>query len=229
MRLSPIVEGWRLEAEVERLQRLVRRLGLRMFSAVDGERQRIARDLHEHQTQLLIAARIALEADPARTRAILKQLDESLRMLLREIRPATLGRSSLGEALYYEIQRLAGEGIGGKLEMREHAVKLSSPIQELCYQVAREAVSNIIRHSNANRVVVRIQRRRSQLVLRIEDGGKGLLRSNDRSVKPHERTGGVGLAGLAERLELMGGRLQIERLGNTHAADSRDPGALIWR
>jgi signal transduction histidine kinase len=212
-RLSPIVVGWRLEAEVERLQHLVRSLGLRMFSAVDGERQRIARDLHDHQTQLLTAARIALEADPAQTRAILKQLDESLRKLLREIRPATLGRSSLQEALHYEIQRLADAGICGKLRMPKHAVKLSSPIQELCYQVAREAVSNVIRHSEATRVAISVERRVGQVILRIEDDGKGLVLSIDQSAKRKERAGGIGLAGMAERLELMGGRLRIERLG----------------
>jgi signal transduction histidine kinase len=78
-RLGPVVGQWLIEAEVERLQRLVRSLGLRMFSAVDRERQRIARDLHDHQTQLLTAARIALEADPAKTRHILRELDASLR------------------------------------------------------------------------------------------------------------------------------------------------------
>jgi signal transduction histidine kinase len=215
VRLTPTVESWRPEAEVERLRRLVRSLGLRMFSAVDGERQRIARDLHDHQTQLLTAARIALEADPAQTRAILKQLDESLRRLLREIRPATLGRSTLGEALDYEIQRLADAGIGGKLQMPKHAAKLSSPIQELCYQVAREAVSNVIRHSGATRVRISVGRGSGQVVLRIEDDGKGLVRSNDQSAKRNDRAGGVGLAGMAERLELIGGRLRIEWVG-TH-------------
>jgi len=211
-RLSPIVDKWLIEAEVERLQRLVRSLGLRMFSAVDRERQRIARDLHDHQAQLLTAARIALEADPARTRGILRELDESLREQLREIRPAALGRSTLREALGVEIDRLANAGIRGKLLLPGRAMKLSRPIQELCYQVAREACSNIIRHADASRVELSITRREGQVVLRVEDNGKGLPSRSEPSVVGKERAG-VGLAGMEERLELMGGSLKIERLG----------------
>jgi len=211
-RLSPVVDKWLIEAEVERLQRLVRSLGLRMFSAVDRERQRIARDLHDHQAQLLTAARIALEADPARTRGILRELDESLRKQLREIRPAALGRSTLREALSVEIDRLANAGIRGKLLLPGRAMKLSRPIQELCYQVAREACSNIIRHADASRVELSITRREGQVVLRVEDNGKGLPSRSEPSVVGKERAG-VGLAGMEERLELMGGSLKIERLG----------------
>jgi len=211
-RLSPVVDKWLIEAEVDRLQRLVRSLGLRMFSAVDRERQRIARDLHDHQTQLLTAARIALEADPARTRGILRELDESLRQQLREIRPATLGRSTLREALGSEMDRLTNAGIRGKLLLPGRPMKLSRSIQELCYQVAREAFSNIIRHAGANRVELSIERRVGQVILRVEDNGKGLPPRNDQSAVGKERTG-VGLAGMEERLELMGGSLKIERLG----------------
>ncbi len=211
-RLSPVVDKWLIEAEVERLQRLVRSLGLRMFSAVDRERQRIARDLHDHQAQLLTAARIALEADPARTRGILRELDESLREQLREIRPAALGRSTLREALGVEIDRLANAGIRGKLLLPGRAMKLSRPIQELCYQVAREACSNIIRHAGANRVALSIARRDGRVILCVEDNGKGLPSRSELSVVGKERAG-VGLAGMEERLALMGGSLKIERLG----------------
>jgi signal transduction histidine kinase len=58
--LGPIVDRWLAEEESDRRQRLVRSLGLRLFGAIDGERTRIARDLHDHQAQLLTAARIVL-------------------------------------------------------------------------------------------------------------------------------------------------------------------------
>lgn len=211
-RLSPVADKWLIEGEVERLQRLVRSLGLRMFGAVDRERQRIARNLHDHQTQLLTAARIALETDPARTRGILRELDESLRRQLREIRPATLGRSALREALGDEIDRLADAGIRGKLLHSARALHFSRPIQELCYQVAREAVSNVIRHAGASRVELSVERLGGQVILRVADNGKGLPPRRDQTAVDKERSG-VGLAGMAERLELMGGRLRIERLG----------------
>ena len=181
-----------------------------MFSAVDRERQRIARNLHDHQTQLLTAARIALEADPARTRGILRELDESLRHQLREIRPATLGRATLRDALGDEMDRLADAGIRGKLLYPEPAMKLARPLQELCYQVVREALSNVIRHAGANRVELSLARRGGQVILRVDDNGRGLPPPSAQSAAGKERVG-VGLAGMAERLELMGGRLRIER------------------
>lgn len=209
--VAPIVERWLAEAEVDRLHGLVRDLGLRMFTAVDRERQRIARDLHDHQTQLLTAARIALEADPGQTRAILKQLDESLRAHLREIRPVSLGRSTLHEALGFEMNRLGDAGIRGKLIYARRRPRLSRPVQELCYQVAREAISNVIRHSKASRLEASIERRGGQVVLRVEDNGHGPPARVD-PAGGGESTG-VGLAGMRERLELMGGRLRIERVG----------------
>lgn len=211
--LAPIVETWLLEDEIARLQQLVRSLGIRMFGAVDTERQRIARDLHDHLAQLLTAARIALDADPQEARGILKQLDQALRIRVRELRPATLGRSSLREALRYELRRLADAGIKGRLLRPEGANRMPQAIQELCYQVTREAFSNVIRHAAATRVEVATERRSGRIFLRIDDNGKG---PTPRAVTPNMPAGGagMGLRGMAERLELMGGQLKLERVGS---------------
>jgi signal transduction histidine kinase len=70
----------------------------------------------------------------------------------------------------------------------------------------------VIRHSDATRVTISVERRRGQVTLRVEDDGKGLPPSGDHSAQRKVR-GGIGLAGMAERVELMGGRLRIDRLG----------------
>src|SRR5579863_2954761 len=114
-RLNPLIANWLLEAETDRLRRLVRNLGLRMFGAIDSERARIARDLHDHQAQLLAAARIGIEAGPDEARGIFKQLEDALRMRVRELKPPTLGRSTLADGLRYELRRLADTGIKGRL------------------------------------------------------------------------------------------------------------------
>ena len=208
-RLDPILERWLAEDEINRLQRLVRTLGVRMFSAIDTERHRIARDLHDHQAQLLAAARIALEADPAEARGILKQLDEVLRLRVRELRPATLGRADLREALRHEIRRLSDAGIKARVLYPAAARTLSRPVQQLCYQVAREAFSNVIRHADATRVEIAVEKDDGLARLRIDDNGKGFRAPRS---KAEATSTGMGLTGLAERLELMGGSLQIERL-----------------
>ncbi|MGH8012643.1 MAG: sensor histidine kinase [Candidatus Binataceae bacterium] len=200
-RINPIVSIWHWEAENQRLRTLVRNLGLRMFSAIDGERARIARDLHDHQAQLLAAARIALEAGPEEARGIFKQLEEALRLRVRELRPATLGRSTLAEALRYELRRLADTGIKSRLVPADKQPALTRPVQQLYYQVAREALFNVARHSGATRVEIRIEKLAGRSRLTVHDNGKGLGQQENH---------GMGLSGLAERLQMMGGKLRFE-------------------
>jgi signal transduction histidine kinase len=204
-RLNPLIAKWQLEAETDRLQRLVRNLGLRMFGAIDSERARIARDLHDHQAQLLAAARIGIEAGPDEARGIFKQIEDALRLRVRELKPPTLGRSTLAEGLRYELRRLADAGIKGRLTHANKMNALTPPVQQLCYQVAREALANVIRHAGASRVEIAIEKRGECVRLSILDNGKGIGNAIGR--------GGIGLDGLSERLELMGGRLRVEVAG----------------
>ena len=202
VRLNPLIAKWLLEAENDRLRRLVSNLGLRMYSAIDSERARIARDLHDQQAQLLAAARIGIEVGPDEARGIFKQLEDALRLRVRELKPPTLGRSTLAEGLRYELRRLADAGIKGRLTHAEKMNALTRPVQQVCYQVAREALANVIRHAGASRVEIAIEKRGGRVQLSILDNGKGIDNAIGR--------GGIGLNGLIERLELMGGRLRIE-------------------
>jgi signal transduction histidine kinase len=214
-RVEPIVRDWSARAEIERLRRLVRNLGFRMFGAIDAERARIARDLHDHQAQLLAAARIALEAGPDEARGIFKQVEDALRLRVRELRPALLGRTTLADALRYELRRLADAGIKGRLVGAKRMNSLTRPVQQLCYQVAREALSNVIRHSGAARTHVSVEKRGGRVFLTIFDDGKGVAYAavENRAGRMHE---GVGLSGVGERLEMMGGKVEIEsRAGAT--------------
>ncbi len=201
-RLNLLIRSWRAGAEVEGLRSLVRNLGLRMFAAIDAERARIARDLHDDQAQLLAAARIALEAGGEQARGIFKQLEEELRARARELRPATLGRSSLEDALRVEIRRLTEAGIKARLVRAGSVDRLPRSIQQVCYQVAREAFSNVIRHSKASRVEVSLGRSKGRARLRITDNGCGIPEG--------AHTDGIGLGGIKERLELLGGTIRVE-------------------
>ena len=201
-RLNPWLRSWLLEAETVRLRALVRNLALRMYGAAETERARIARDLHDHQAQLMAAARIAIEAGPDEARAILKQVDEALRLRVRELRPAMLGRTSLAEGLRYELRRLAEAGIKGRLIHADQMNSLTRALQQLCYQVAREALANVIRHAGASRVAIDVVKQGSRVRLSIRDNGRG--------VPAVSATGGIGLKGLRERVELMGGKLKME-------------------
>ncbi|HVC44225.1 MAG TPA: ATP-binding protein [Candidatus Binataceae bacterium] len=206
--LEPLVRAWSMEAEIAGLHGLVRSLGMRMFGAIDAERARIARDLHDHQAQLLAAARIAIEAGPDEARGVFKQLEDALRLRVRELRPATLGRSTLEDGLRYELRRLADAGIKGRLMHAERMAALTRPVQQVCYQVAREALANVMRHAGASRVEIAIEKRGGRVRLSIRDNGHGM--------RAGASPAGMGLSGLGERLELMGGRLRVEsKIGAT--------------
>ncbi len=211
-RLAPLTRLWLAEDEAARLRRLVRHLGLRMFGAIDTERARIARDLHDDQAQLLAAARIALAAGPGAARATFKQLENALRLRVRELRPATLGRATLDQALRAELRRFDGTATKCRLLHPELMSALPRPVQQLCCQIAREALSNVLRHAAATRVEIAVEHRANSAFLTIVDNGRGIDRAaSDRN--------GVGLEGLAERLQLMGGKLTIQsRPGSTTLA-----------
>jgi len=206
-RLTPFVAGWVMEREAARRSALVRQLALRMFAAIDEERARIARDLHDDQAQLLAAAKIALGGRREAARAILKQVEEELRRKTRELRPATLGNASLGEAIEREFARLKRAGVTATLIHTSPAEKFSRPVQQLCFQIAREALSNVIKHAHANSVQITVEKIDSAARLSVSDDGCGLESNN---------SDGIGLAGVRERLELMGGRLTVQsRAGRT--------------
>jgi two-component system sensor histidine kinase UhpB len=181
-----------------------------MFAAIDEERARIARDLHDDQAQLLAATKIALDGPPEAARSIFKQVEEELRRKTRELRPTSIGNASLDEAIEREFGRVNRAGVKANfvhLDNEGSAEKISRPVQQLCFQVVREALSNVIRHARAKSVQVTIESKQAAARVSISDDGRGI---------DNGRGEGTGLTGVRERLELMGGTLIVEsRAGRT--------------
>lgn len=204
--LGPLTAGWIAEERLAAARALVRELGVRLFAAADAERARIARDLHDDQAQLLAAARLALEGDSAEARAILDRLQTELRQRLHELRPATLGDRKLAGAMREEFARLSQAGIDTQLIGAAAADRLPTGVQQICFQVTREALANVARHADATRVEVRVERHTDGARLTVSDNGRGVEHggSNDPAKD------GMGLKGLAERLEYAGGTMRLE-------------------
>lgn len=200
--LGPLTAGWIAEERLARTRALVRELGIRLFAAADAERSRIARDLHDDQAQLLAAARLALEGGRDEARAILERLQKDLRERLRELRPATLGERKLAAAIREDLARLSTAGINAQLAGAGAADRLPAGVQQICYQVAREALANVARHAAATRVEVRVERRTASARLIVSDNGRGIEAGADND--------GIGLKGLAERVEYAGGSMKFE-------------------
>jgi signal transduction histidine kinase len=202
-RLGPVSAGWAAAEHAARLRELVRALGARLFGAVEAERARIARDLHDDQAQLLAAARLALEGGRDKARPIFEQLEADLRVRLRELRPAELGKRTLSAALQAELDRLAAGGIDTRLKGIAAANRLPASVRQVCYQVAREALANIVRHARATSAEILVERDAGVARLTVVDNGRG--------IEPRaQAAGGMGLGGLAERLEFLGGAMRVE-------------------
>jgi two-component system sensor histidine kinase DesK len=174
-------------------------------NAVAEERLRFARDLHDllgHSLSLIalkseLAGRLA-EADPARARAEMADVEAAARRALAEVRDAVSGyrQVSCAQALAEARSALSGAGIAVRLPARVPA--LPGPVDATLGWVVREATTNVLRHSGARSVTVTLTEDGVEAVLTVTDDGRG----------PADDTEpGSGLTGLAERVGALGGAL----------------------
>ncbi|GAB4438033.1 MAG: hypothetical protein OHK0015_31270 [Chloroflexi bacterium OHK40] len=201
-----------------------RRYGEAGREAAEGERRRIARDLHDSVSQALLAAtRTARvlpqlwELDPEEARAAmgdLVRLTESaqaeMRALLLELRPAALARTPLHEALNNLVGTLAAKS-GAKVRVSlERTPPLSPDVHIALYRIAQEALNNVVRHAHACRVTIRLgvvppasaDEWYGTLTLEVSDDGRGF--------EPGANyPGGFGLESIHERAAGIGAALLI--------------------
>jgi two-component system, NarL family, sensor histidine kinase DesK len=173
-------------------------------SAVAEERMRFARDLHDllgHSLSLIalkseLAGRLA-ERDPARARQEMADVEATARQALAEVRDAVSGyrQVSLDQALAEASSALSAAGI--TLRVPAGGDPLPGTVDAVLGWVVREATTNVLRHSGARSVTVGLATTDDDVTLTVTDDGRG------GSGPP-----GAGLAGLAERVEALGGRLE---------------------
>jgi signal transduction histidine kinase len=185
--------------------------------AVLQERQRLSRELHDSVTQALYG--IALYAE-AGSRALadgdlrpatnnLRDIGETtqealgeMRLLLFELRPPLLQEQGLAAALRARLQ--AVEARSGLVTdfVNDEQDRLAPDIEQELYRVAQEALNNVLKHAHAAHVRLRLSGKDGRATLEVADDGLGFepsLRGSD----------GFGLRGMRERVERLGGTLQI--------------------
>ena len=200
-----------------RLRRLTRRLEL----AKEEERKRIARELHDEMGQGLTAAKInlqllgsMLESEEAADRAVdtiglVDRMIQHVRTLSLDLRPPLLDELGLGPALrsYLEAQaRRAGLEI--EISTAELPPELPSEVEITAFRCVQEALTNVMRHAEASHVAVRVSVVGEGLEISVRDDGRGF----DVGQALQRAAGGqhLGLLGIRERVESLGGRLDIE-------------------
>ncbi len=198
-------------------RRRMRDVSARSQLSVEDERKRVARELHDGIAQELAALRVRLRlARVAPDRHLREQIledvgdgigdaIEELRRVARGLRPPALEMLGLATAIE-SYARPVAEAAGMAVDLvAEDVSGLMPPETELAlYRVLQEALSNIVRHSGAASVRIRMHRDGAGVRLSIRDDGKGF----DVGRTGREK-GGLGLFGMEERAAAVGGRLDI--------------------
>jgi len=211
-----------LRAARERYQTLLRQA----LTIQEEERKRIARDLHDETSQDLTALALNLHAvtemmemsdmDSTEVKAILKKAHAiavragtEVTRLIRELRPTLLDTLGLPAAVRNLAEtNFAAKGINFSTELEGMNLRLPPETELSLFRIAQEAMSNVVRHSEANSVDIRLECDASKCILRIEDDGKGFDVSAITTIDSKGR--GAGLFGMKERVTALGGRCSIE-------------------
>ncbi|MBV9406155.1 MAG: PAS domain S-box protein [Abitibacteriaceae bacterium] len=221
-----------LRAEAQQRQAAERareQLLQRLVTAQEEERQRISRELHDQMGQQLTALLMGLNALPepddpgARPPSQPQQLEvlrklttdlmEQMHHLAWELRPAALDTLGLGPALHQYVQewrqqnKLEADFVSRGVANRE---RLSSALETTMYRVVQEALTNVVRHAQAQRVSVLLERNDSFLIAIVEDDGRGFQVETATDGRLAPVANRLGLLGMQERIELLGGTLTIE-------------------
>jgi signal transduction histidine kinase len=222
--IAVAVENARLYAELQQKERMRGELLRQVIAAQEEERRRIARELHDETSQNLTALIYAAEeAADLRRMADAREKLEQMRLLAQrtldgvgklifDLRPTMLDHLGLLPALrWYTQSRLSGTAT--RVTVSECAsvlgdCRLPPTVETALFRVAQEAISNIARHSLARNARLRMERDAERVRIYVEDDGVGF--DLVQVVLSPDSARGLGLLGMRERVELLGGTLDLD-------------------
>lgn len=198
----------------------LKKLTQRVFDAQEEERGRVARELHDGISQILVGVRYAL--DNARRRLergddkaaeplgkgieSLGQAITEVRRISRDLRPGVLDDLGLGPAIKTLAEEFeARTGLTCRFETVVFRNRLDDEAKIALYRIAQEALTNVERHSGATEVRIDLRGHRRGATLRIADNGRGMQKSGS-AASP-----GLGLRNMQERMEQLGGSIEIRQ------------------
>jgi PAS domain S-box-containing protein len=216
---SVAVENALLFEEIQASRGRLQELSRRLVDVQEGERRAIARELHDETgqslTSLLYGLRV-LERDSTeygpvaeRTgelRRTVEEVMENLHRLAANLRPASLDHLGLEAAIQQLLLGIEGTD-GLTVRFRAHGLegeRLQGHVETALYRLVQEAVNNVVRHARASAVDVLMERREGKVVVVVEDDGVGFQPGEARA------PGQLGLVGMRERAEMLGGNLTVE-------------------
>lgn len=215
-----------VEDITERLktEQYIRELSRQLLHAQENERQRISRELHDSVAQDLSAVKIGLEIfnhqnmnmapeNREKLSALSNTLDRTIatiRNLSYDLRPPGLKEFGLAHAMKSYCEEFAkAAGIRVAFQLAGVKKNLLDPFLEInIYRLVQEGLNNVRKHAEADQVIVKLIGANPDIILRIEDNGKGFDVKERESCAEVEKR--MGLRGMKERVRLLQGRMHID-------------------
>lgn len=212
----------RLLAQSHGLQDQLRHLSHQLLSAQEEERKKISRELHDEIAQTLASINVRLgalkEETSINTEDLQRKITSTQRLVeksvdivhrfARELRPTVLDDLGLIPALHSFAKSLAKRtGLRVHLKVFSGVEELDNAKRTVLYRVAQEALTNVARHAHAGEVEVNIGRLPGAVRMEIKDDGKSFQVQRVLHAKRNNR---LGLLGMRERVEMVGGSFRIE-------------------
>jgi PAS domain S-box-containing protein len=219
---ADITERKRIEESLQKANRQLHQLSSDLLRSQDYERRRIARELHDSTAQLLAALSINLsrlrdsELEPDRRRQVLSESIDLAAACSAEIRtvtyllhPPLLDEVGLAEALQSYAQGFNQRtGIEVEIRIPPDFGRLSSEMETTLFRIVQEGLANVHKHSGSPLVLILLERDPLEVRLVLQDRGRGLPEALHPRPKGFVRFG-VGIMGMRERAEQLGGRLEL--------------------
>jgi len=202
------LENRQLHAEVTARLAELQASRERIVTAADAERRRIERNLHDGAQQRLVTLALQLSLiqreirrDPAEAELLVSSASTELAESLAELRELARGihPASLEHGLDVALDALAQRAAVPTAVEVDDGPRLPQPVEFAAYFVASEALANVAKHARASAATVRLRRRGPDVEITITDDGVG-------GADPGR---GTGLQGLTDRVEALGGRLEV--------------------
>ena len=203
-------------------QELTQLLLKRVIHAQEGERRRIAYELHDEIGQMLTAVEMSLQhlgrtvapedvelnTRLIRSRKLTEKTVTDLRRIIAALRPTVLDQLGLVAALnWIGEQLLLPQQIEFQVVGDLNERPLTNEIETTLFRIAQEALNNIARHSQAQTVTITVEQTSTEIMMRIEDDGQGF---DPQAVEATPMNGrGMGLVGIRERAYMAGGRATV--------------------
>lgn len=229
-KVSVFAELHRQRRDLEMLNLELRYLSDRLIATQDEERRRLSREMHDGFGQDLAVTKMALdkiafsEDCPQWTKETAAKASDVVFGVIQQVRsmsyllhPPMLDEIGLKSALEWYLDGLSKRsGIELEIEIQPATFpRFSAELETTIFRIVQEALTNILRHSGATRASVSLFGDTDQLVLSVQDNGKGI---SEQVMQFRPERMGVGIGGMRQRVKQLGGELRIV---NTH------PGTLV--